>query len=100
MFHSLKSLVNSCYIFNVHCFLNPHPSEKALKFKHIGEICKAYEKCYVLGVHQAIISDIPLEKSCVDAAMLLLEKPRLDLHVKKVGFLVLPYNFKKCSNYS
>ena len=63
-------------------------SEKALKFKHIGEICKAYEKCYVLGVHQAVISNTPLQKSCVNAAMSLLEKPRLDLHVKKVGFRI------------
>ena len=62
-------------------------AEKALKFKHIGEICKAYEKCYILGVHQAILSDTPLKQSCVDIAIMLVEKPRLfDLHVKKVGF--------------
>ena len=63
-------------------------AEKALKFKHIGEICKAFEKCYILGVHQAIVSDTLLQQSCVDTAIQLVENSRLiDLHVKKVIFL-------------
>ena len=58
-------------------------------FTYVGEICKAYERSYILGVHDAILHDTPLLQSCADKALRLIDKPRLlDVHIKKVPYFL------------